>query len=207
MKKDLINAIAELEENKSLNLVKKQIDNGATPLGIVEQCRKGVEIVGKKYSNGEYFLSDLVMSEEILKGIIDIISPFFPDNENEDEDIDIVIGTIEGDIHDLGKNIVIYLLRSAGINVLDLGVDVKAKEFLEAIKKTEAPLLGISVLLTFSIGYVKKAIELFEEEGLRDELIILIGGYPVNKEIQKFTGADYFELDADKAVELIKKLK
>lgn len=207
MNKQLVKAVAELNEDKALNLVEDMVKNGITPLEIVEDCKKGVEIVGQKYSNQEYFLSDLIMSEEILKEVMEIIEPYFPDKTDDDENqIDIVMGTIEGDIHDLGKNIVIYLLRSVGINVLDLGVDVNPEEFVEKISETKAKLLGISVLITYSIGSIKKVIDLLKEANLRDDVTIIIGGYPVNDIIKDFTGADYYNTCADEAVDLIRRL-
>ena len=207
MSDQLINAVAELEEKKALNIVQEMIDNGHTPLEIVEYCKKGVEIVGERYSNQEYFLSDLIMSEEILKEIMEILEPHFPDKSDDSPgQVDIIMGTIEGDIHDLGKNIVIYLLKSVGINVLDLGVDVKPEEFLKEINKTKAKLLGISVLLTYSIGSVKKVIELIEEADMREDITIIIGGYPVNSFIKDYTGADYYNTSADEAVDMIRDL-
>jgi methylmalonyl-CoA mutase cobalamin-binding domain/chain len=207
MSDQLIDAVAELEEVKALNIVQDMIDNGYTPLEIVEYCKKGVEIVGERYSNQEYFLSDLIMSEEILKEIMEILEPHFPDKSDDSPgQVDIVMGTIEGDIHDLGKNIVIYLLKSVGINVLDLGVDVKPEEFLKEINKTKAKLLGISVLLTYSIGSVKKVIELIEEADMREDITIIIGGYPVNSFIKDYTGADYYNTSADEAVDMIRDL-
>ncbi len=150
MRDDLINAIANLEEKETLEIVKEKIKAGETPIEIVEQCRLGVEIVGEKYSEEIYYLSDLIMSEEILKRVMEILEPFFP-KDPERKGIKIVIGTIEGDIHDLGKNIVVNLLRSHGFDVYDLGVDVHPEDFIQCIKETNAKILGISVLLTFSI--------------------------------------------------------
>ncbi|WP_078810063.1 cobalamin B12-binding domain-containing protein [Selenihalanaerobacter shriftii] len=204
MKKDLINAVADLEEEKALTLVREKIENDITPLEIVEQCQLGVEIVGKRYSDRTYFLSDLIMSEEILRCVMEILAPYFPKEHGDDGEIDIVMGTIEGDIHDLGKNLVIYLLKSVGINVYDLGVDVKPEEFVKGLEETGASVLGISVLLTFTINEVKKVIDLISESDLRDEVTIIIGGYPVNQNIKEYTGADYFETDANNAVELVK---
>lgn len=205
MKDDLINAVADLDEQKTLALVKEKIKAGETPLEIVEQCRLGVEIVGKRYSEEIYYLSDLIMSEEILRGVMEILTPYFP-QQSENNGIKIVMGTIEGDIHDLGKNIVIYLLRSVGFDVYDLGVDVQPQTFVKSIKETGASILGISVLLTFSIGSVKKVVDMISEEGLRDKVTIIIGGYPVSEIIREYTGADYFEKDAIKAVDLIKRI-
>lgn len=202
---DLINAIANLEEETTLKLVKEKIASGETPLEIVEQCRKGVEIVGKKYSEEIYYLSDLIMSEEIFRGVMEILEPLFPKNIKQNE-IQLIIGTIEGDIHDLGKNIVINLLRSVGFEVHDLGVDVQPVDFVKAVKESGASIIGISVLLTFSINSVKKVIKLLEEAGLRNKVTVVIGGYPVNERIREYTGADYYETDAIKAVELFKRI-
>ncbi len=207
MNKQLIHAVADLNEDEALKLVQDMVKNGSTPLEIVENCKRGVEIVGERYSNQKYFLSDLIMSEEILKEIMEIIEPYFPDKTDDDKNqVDIVMGTIEGDIHDLGKNIVIYLLRSVGINVLDLGVDVNPEDFVEKINETKAKLLGISVLITYSIGSIKKVVELLKESNLRDDVTIIIGGYPVNDIIKDYTGADYYNTCADEAVCLIRKL-
>lgn len=201
MNEDLINAIADLDEDKTLALVKEKIALGETPLQIVEQCRQGVEIVGKRYSKETYYLSDLIMSEEILRGVMDILGPHFSMKTSENG-IKILMGTIEGDIHDLGKNIVIYLLKSVGFDVIDLGVDVRPEDFIKGIRETGAAIMGISVLITFSINAVKKVVDLLEEAGLRDKVTVVIGGYPVNERIREYTGADYFKSDATQAVEL-----
>ena len=150
MNSDLINAMSSLDEEKTLSFVKNMIASDVPAFEIVEQCRKGVEIVGKRYSEGAYFLADLIMAEEIFKGVIHIIEPYFRINDTSDGP-KIVMGTIEGDIHDLGKNITIFILRSLGYVVYDLGVDVPADQFVSAVKETGAQILGISVLLTYSI--------------------------------------------------------
>lgn len=205
MNEDLLNAIADLEEEKALSLVREKIAAGVTPLEIVEQCRLGVEIVGKRYSEEIYYLSDLIMSEEILRGVMEILEPSFP-HSLENNGVKVLIGTIEGDIHDLGKNILANLLRSVGFDVYDLGVDVQPQDFVKGLMETGASILGISVLMTFSINSVRKTISLIEEAGLRDQVTIIVGGYPVNEKIREYTGADYYETDAIKAVELIKSL-
>ncbi|GAV25203.1 cobalamin-binding protein [Carboxydothermus islandicus] len=205
MDKELINAVAELDEEKTLMLVRERIKAGVTPLEIMEDCRRGVEIVGKRYNDGTYYLSDLIMSEEILRGVMEILKPYFPP-KNESKGTKIIMGTVEGDIHDLGKNIVSYMLQSAGFEVIDLGVDVEPKAFVDSIIKTGARIVGISVLLTFCIGSVKKTVDLIKKAGLRDKVKIVIGGYPVNEKVLEYTGADYFENDVVKAVELIKKI-
>lgn len=205
MKDDLINAIADLEEAIAVQLVQEKIEGGETSLEIVEQCRLGVEIVGKRYCEGYYFLADLIMSEEILKRVMEILDPYFPQFTKQNG-IKVVIGTIEGDIHDLGKNIVTNLLRSHGFDVHDLGVDVPPEEFIKAIRETGANILGISVLLTFAINSVKRVVDSLTESGLRDQVTVVLGGYPTNELIRSYTGADYYETDAVRAVDLFKKL-
>jgi len=198
MKDGLINAMANLEEETTLALVASMLQAGVTPFELVDLCRKGVEIVGKRYSEGVYYLSDLVMSEEIFKEVMEIIEPYFPKDATKTNDVKIIIGTIEGDIHDLGKNIVIYLLRSSGYHVYDLGVDVAPEEFIKGIKETGAAVLGICVLLTFCIGSVKA--------GLREKVVVVLGGYPVNDLVKEYTGADYYANDAVKALEIFSQI-
>lgn len=205
MVSELVDAIANLDEEKALALVHREIDAGKLPLYIIEQCRQGVQIVGHRYAEGTYFLSDLIMSEEIMRRVIEILEPHFPEQQKENG-AKVVIGTVEGDIHDIGKNIIVYLLRSIGFQVYDLGVDVSPEAFIQTIIDTGAKIVGISILLTFSITAVKRVIRLLSEAGLRDEVKIIIGGYPVNEEIRKFTGADYYENDPIRAIELIKDL-
>ena len=200
---DLVDAIANLEEEKVLSLVKAKVSHGEPPLEIIEQCRQGVHIVGQRYAEESYYLSDLIMSEEIMRRLIEILEPYFPEINCQDG-AKIIIGTVEGDIHDIGKNIVINLLRSVGFQVYDLGVDVSPEAFIDAIIETGASVIGISVLLNFSINSVKKTIRLVKEAGLREKVTIVVGGFPVDERIRDYTGADYYENDAVKAIELFK---
>lgn len=205
MDNKLINAVANLDEETALELVRQKIKSGETALKIVEQCRQGVELVGKRYSEEQYYLSDLIMAEEIFRGVMELLEPFFPDN-GEQNGVKIIIGTIEGDIHDLGKNIIINLLRSVGFEVYDLGVDVQPEQFINKIIETGASIVGISVILSYSINSVKKAITLIEEAGLRNSVKVVIGGYPVNEKIREYTGADYFETEPNRTLELFSKI-
>jgi len=207
MSNDLIDAMANLEEDRAIDIVRKKIEDGETAFDIVEQCRKGVEIVGKKYSEGKYYLSDLIMSEAIFKEVMDIIEPHFPKNGTESHNgTKVIMGTIQGDIHDLGKNIVIYLLRSSGYCVYDLGVDVPPERFVEAIKETGARIVGVCVLLTFCIGYVKELVDLLEETGLREKVTVVVGGYPVDEQVKEFTGVDYVSNDGVIAMEIFERI-
>ncbi|NSW84289.1 MAG: cobalamin B12-binding domain-containing protein [Syntrophothermus sp.] len=203
MEDELVRAMANLDEEKTLALVTERIKAGTSALEIVEKCKRGVEIVGKRYSEGVYYLSDLIMSEEIFRGVIEIIEPYFPKDVAENG-ISIVMGTIEGDIHDLGKNIVIYFLRSTGFRVYDLGVDVPPEKFVVTLNQTGSRVLGICVLLTFCIGSIKKVVKLLEEAGMRDRVKVVIGGYPVNQQVKDYTGADYYANDLVKAMEIFR---
>lgn len=194
-------AMAELDEEKTLMLVEERIKAGCTSMEIIESCRRGVEVVGEKYSDSHYYLSDLIMSEEILKGVMRVLEPHIPVNGSP-KGLSIVMGTIEGDIHDLGKNIIIYLLRSSGFQVHDLGVDVTPERFIQAVNETKASILGISVLLSFCVGSIKRVVDLLVDTGLRDKVKIVVGGYPVNQQVKEFTGADFYANDVTEALKI-----
>lgn len=198
-------AMAELDEEKTLRIVEGRIKAGYTSLEIIESCRLGVEIVGEKYSDSHYYLSDLIMSEEILKEVMLLLEPHIPVNDSR-KGLSIVMGTIEGDIHDLGKNIIIYLLRSSGFQVHDLGVDVTPKKFIQAVNETKATILGISVLLSFCVGSIKRVVDLLVDAGLRDQVKVVIGGYPVNQQVKEFTGADFYANDVTEALKIYREI-
>ncbi|MDA8222334.1 cobalamin-dependent protein [Desulfosporosinus sp.] len=205
MKDELQIAMADLDEERTLMLVEERVKAGYSSVEIIESCRRGVEVVGEKYSDSHYYLSDLIMSEEILKGVMRILEPYIPTNGSV-KGLSIVMGTIEGDIHDLGKNIIIYLLRSSGYQVHDLGVDVTPERFIQAVNETKASILGISVLLSFCIGSIKKVVDLLEDAGLRDKVKVVVGGYPVNQEVKEFTGADFYANDVTEAMRIYREI-
>ncbi|MCO5384982.1 MAG: cobalamin-dependent protein [Desulfosporosinus sp.] len=205
MKDELQIAMADLDEERTLMLVEERVKAGYSSVEIIESCRRGVEVVGEKYSDSHYYLSDLIMSEEILKGVMRILEPYIPTNGSV-KGLSIVMGTIEGDIHDLGKNIIIYLLRSSGYQVHDLGVDVTPERFIQAVNETKASILGISVLLSFCIGSIKKVVDLLEDAGLRDKVQVVVGGYPVNQEVKEFTGADFYANDVTEAMRIYREI-
>lgn len=206
MEDELQIAMADLDEEKTLMLAEERIKAGYTSVEIIESCRRGVEIVGEKYSDSHYYLSDLIMSEEILKGVMRVLEPYIPLNSSEKKGLTIVMGTIEGDIHDLGKNIIIYLLRSSGYQVHDLGVDVTPERFIQAVNETKASILGISVLLSFCIGSIKRVVDLLVEAGLRDKVKVVVGGYPVNQQVKEFTGADFYANDVTEALKIYREI-
>jgi len=171
-KEALAKAMAELEEERVIALVKELLGSGTAPLDIVKSLQEGMTEVGNRFERGDYFLSELVMAGEIMKGAMDILEPHLSGETAENKGT-VVIGTVKGDIHDLGKNIVIMLLKGAGYNVVDLGVDVPKEKFVAAVKETGAPLVGMSVLLTSCQGALKETIDAIRAEGLNPKVIIL----------------------------------
>ncbi|AGA69460.1 putative cobalamin binding protein [Desulfitobacterium dichloroeliminans LMG P-21439] len=206
MDDELLNALADLDEEKTIALVQRHLSEGDSPLKVVEICQLGVEIVGQRYCNGEYYLSDLIMSEEILREVMVILEPLIT-SEVPANGMTIILGTIEGDIHDLGKNIIHYMLKSSGFRVIDLGVDVSPEAFVRAVNETKAPVIGISVLLSFCISAVKRVVDLLSEAGLRDQVKIIAGGYPVNEIVKDYTGVDYYTNDITNLFDICQKIK
>jgi 5-methyltetrahydrofolate--homocysteine methyltransferase len=199
----LAKAITELEEEQVAALVKERLENGTAPLEIVNALQEGMSEVGKRFESGEYFLGELVMCGEIMKDAMDVLEPHLGGASGEHKGT-IVIGTVKGDIHDLGKNIVVMLLKGAGYNVIDLGVDVPKEKFVEAIKESKAPLCAMSVLLTGCQESMKEAVEAIRAEGLDTK--VLIGGNYVDESVKGYVGADYVGTLASDGVKVAKKI-
>jgi methanogenic corrinoid protein MtbC1 len=193
--------LIELEEDKTLTAVKTALAEGVEPLVLVEELRGGMSEIGRRFEENEYYLSELIMSAEIFKEAIELIEPHMG-REAEAGKGTVVIGTVKGDIHDIGKNIVASLLRCEGFNVHDLGVDVAPEAFVSKLKETGAPVLALSGLLTLAFDAMKDTVAAVDGAGLRDKVRIIIGGGPVNEAVVEFTGADAFGKDATEAVRL-----
>ncbi|MGI9862220.1 cobalamin-dependent protein [Moorella naiadis] len=195
----LSKAMAELEEEQVLTQVKERLGGGVAPLEIVKTLQEGMMEVGNRFESGEYFLSELVMAGEIMKGAMDILEPRLG-GESGDHKGTIVVGTVKGDIHDLGKNIVIMLLKGAGYKVVDLGVDVPKEKFIEALQETKAPLVGMSVLLTSCQEAMKETIEAIRGAGL--DTRVVIGGNYIDETVKNHVGADYYAITATDGVKV-----
>lgn len=204
---ELVDAMANMREQEALSLAKKMLDEGQDPLKILELCREAVEFVGKQFELGEYFLPELIMAGEILKKISKIAEPFLKQGAGDKTERigKVVIGSVKGDIHDIGKDIVIFLLDVNGFEVHDLGVDVPPSEFVEAIRKTQPQVVGMSALLTTVFESFKNTVEAITEAGFRDEVKIMIGGGTVTDDVREYSGADAYGKDAVAAVTLSKK--
>ncbi len=204
MATDLVSLVSDLKEEEALELAQDRLNRGDDPLAILNDARKGLEIVGKRFEQGTYFIPDLVYSGEILQGISAIVKPRLTGGAGGEKIGKFILGTVAGDIHDIGKDIVKFMLDINGIEVHDLGVDVPAQRFVEAIRETEAPLVGLSGFLTLAFDSMRETVEAIRLAGLRDQVKILIGGFPVDEEVRVYTGADAFGKDATQAVSLAK---
>jgi 5-methyltetrahydrofolate--homocysteine methyltransferase len=202
---DLVNALADLKEEEALRIVEERLNSGEDPFKILEDVRRGMEVVGNRFANNEYFIADLLYAGEILRSVTEKIKPKLVTTKEIKKLGKVVIGSVAGDIHDIGKNIVVFMLEANGFEVYDLGVDIPPEKFVEKIKETGASIVGLSGFLTLAFESMKKTVEAIEKAGLRGKVKIMIGGGQITEEIRKYTGADAYGKDAIEAVALAKK--
>lgn len=201
---DLSIALRDLDEQKVYALVDQMIDEGVSPLDIIAQCNEGMVAVGEMFSENKYFISQLIFSSVILKEVMKRLESLLEGQDTSGTMGKVVMGTVKGDIHDIGKDIVVTLLRGSGFDVVDLGVDVPAEKFVEALKESGAKVLGMSALLNFTYPEMKNVVDSVAAAGLRDKVTIIIGGAPVNEQVREFSGADYYAEDAISGVKICK---
>ncbi|MEM2904319.1 MAG: corrinoid protein [Candidatus Bathyarchaeia archaeon] len=168
---------------------------------VMEGMSKGMDIVGKKYEEGEYFLAELIMAGETMKEGMAVLKPYLEKEKREPLGV-VVLGTVQGDLHDIGKNVVSTLLTAAGFEVHDLGVDVPPEKFVEEVKNSKAGIIGVSALLTTTMVNMKAIIEQLERAGLRKQVKVIVGGAPLTDEYAKAIGADAYARDAVAGVEI-----
>ena len=207
MARDLVNMLANLKEKKVLEIVQDRLNGGDAPQNILTDASRAMEIVGRRFEDGEYFIPDLVYSGEILKCISDLLKPRWAGANEIKKRSKVIIGTVAGDIHDIGKDIVAFMLDVHGFEVFDLGVDVPRQVFVETIKKTNTSVVALSGFLTVAFDSMKETIETIRVAGLRDEVKIMIGGGggAMDERIRDYTGADDYGMDAMDAVRLAQK--
>ena len=204
MADDLFVAMADLQEEKALEILNEKLNKGEDPYKILKVARAAMEVVGSRFANGEYFIPDLVYSGEILKEITAIVKPKLTKDLEVKRTGKFVLGTVAGDIHDIGKDIVAFMLDVNGFEVHDLGIDVPVQKFVEKIKETNAEIVGLSGFLTLAFDAMKETVEAIQAAGLRDKVKIMIGGGQIDDEIRKYTGADAYRPDAVSGVLLAK---
>lgn len=196
MSNELVNAMADLERNKVYEIVRNEIEKNTDPLKIIEWLSQGLKKVGEYFDKKEYFLAELITGGDIFESIYQEIKPILKKkNVNAQIKGKIVLGTVQGDVHDIGKNIVKTILTVSGFHVEDLGVDVPPERFIEALKQTESKVLALSALLTIAIDSVEEIIKLLRKEGLRDKVKIIVGGSAFSKELVKNLDVDAFGID------------
>ncbi|NIO70188.1 MAG: methionine synthase [Anaerolineae bacterium] len=205
MSKKLVNAIADMREEEALKLVGEMVEGGLEPMEILDAARKAMDIIGQRYEKGTYFLPELILAGEMLTQITDMVKPELAKMPEVKRHGKVLIGTVEGDIHDIGKNIVSFMLDVNGFEVLDLGVDVSPQKFVEAIQDFEPQVVGLSGFLTLAFDAMKDTVAAIESAGLRDGVKIMIGGGQVNEKIQEYAGADAYGKDAMAGVSLAQK--
>jgi methanogenic corrinoid protein MtbC1 len=202
MSKELVNAIAEMREQDALKLAKEMLEGGSDPLAILDAAREAMGIVGKRYEEGTYFLPELILSGVMLNQIADMVKPKLTKAAEMKRHGKVLIGTVQGDIHDIGKDIVVFMLDVNGFEVRDLGIDVPPQKFVDAIKDFQPQVVGLSGFLTLAFDAMKDTVEAIKKAGQRDKVKIMIGGGQISDEIKKYTGADAYGKDAMAGVSL-----
>lgn len=203
---ELAQTMRDLKEQRVYDLVEARIKAGVPPLEIVKVLNQGMVAVGQLFSDRTYYISQLLHSAEILENAMVKLNPLLQGAVQGESAGKVVIGTVKGDIHDIGKNIVVTLLRGAGFEVLDLGVDVPAEKFISALKESGAKVLGLSALLNLTYPEMKNVVEEVAKAGIRDQVKIIVGGTPVNEQVREYTGADYYAEDAVAGVNICKRI-
>jgi 5-methyltetrahydrofolate--homocysteine methyltransferase len=202
-KQELIEAINDMQEEEALQIAQNMLDQGQDPLEILDASREAMEIIGRRFEEGDCFVPELIMAGEVLTQITDLVKPNLTDEIQVKKQGKIVIGTVEGDIHDIAKDIVVFMLDTNGFEVTDLGVDVPAARFVEATKETGASMVGLSGFLTLAYDPMKETVEALKTAGL-DHVKVMIGGGQIDEQVRQYTGADAFGRDAMTAVSLAK---
>jgi len=205
-----LNAITEaliaMDLNKVTSLVTEALDQGVPAKEILDSgLVKGMDIVGERMEKGEMFIPEVLMSAKAMSSAVEILRPHLGEGEISVAG-KVLIGTVKGDLHDIGKNLVAMMLESAGFEVHNLGTDITPEGFVEAIKEKEPDVLGLSALLTTTMGMMKETVDAVKESGLRDRIKIIVGGAPVNQAFAEKIGADGYAPDAGSATRLAKAL-
>lgn len=204
MSDKLVNHIAKMEEEEALALVKELLDAETPPTQILDDCRAAMEVVGKRFEEGQYFIPELILAGEMLKSISEEVKPYFEGEQEVKKQAKVIVGTVKGDIHDIGKDIVVFMLDVNGFEVYDLGIDVPPQTFVDKIVETKAPVVALSGFLTLSYDSMKETIEAIQAAGLREGVKIMIGGGTVDDQVRQYASADAYGLDAMAAVSLAK---
>jgi methanogenic corrinoid protein MtbC1 len=203
---ELTEALVDLKKEDIIAMIEDHLQKNTPPLEIVRALNDGMIKVGERFAAGEYFISELIYSGHIMKDAMTRLDPLFRHSDVETSGEKVVIGTVKGDIHDIGKNIVVMLIRNAGFNVIDLGVDVPADRFVETLKETKAKVLALSCLLNLAFTEMKNVVEALDAAGIRSNVKVIIGGQPIDEKVREYVGADYYGSDAPAGVRICREI-
>ena len=205
---DLVYLLADLEEETVLEIVRERIQTGDNLMQILEDCNEGMQIVGKRYEQGEYYIAGLIMSGEIFREVVEMVQPLLVRNSDMESSGCILVGTVSGDIHDIGKNMLGMLLTCYGFTVIDLGVDVPPAEFAAKAVESKPDIVGLSGLITASFEMMRETVLGLRQEAEKHKLTfpILIGGGMIDDQVCQYVGADYWLKDAMAGVRLCQSL-
>jgi methanogenic corrinoid protein MtbC1 len=197
-------AVIELREDDALRIAEEELQGGTDPLEVVAACREAMDVIGQRFADGEAFIPELIMAGEIMTGITAKLKPYLKADAGGEKLGTVVMCTVQGDIHDIGKDIVVTMLDIAGFNVIDLGVDVPVAKVVETVRENKAQVLGLSGLLTVAFDSMKATVAAVDAAGLHGDVKIMLGGAPVTDAVVEYAGADGWGKDAVAAVELAK---
>jgi methanogenic corrinoid protein MtbC1 len=204
MSEELVEAIAEMRDEEAVELAARLLDGGTPPHEVLEDCRKAMAIVGQRFDAEEYFIPELILAGETLRAISEIVKPRMSGTEGAAKSGKIVLGTVAGDIHDIGKDIVSFMLDVNGFEVFDLGVDVAPETFVAKVREVRPEVVALSGFLTLSFDAMKETVDALEEAGLRGGVKIMIGGGTVDENVRAYARADAYGDTAADAVKLAK---
>jgi 5-methyltetrahydrofolate--homocysteine methyltransferase len=204
MTAELVDAIAEMRDDEAVPLAARLLNTGTPPVDILGACREAMGIVGQRFEEGEYFVPELILAGEMLREISELAKPRLAAANDAAKLGRIVLGTVTGDIHDIGKDIVYFMLDVNGFEVHDLGVDVSVATFVDKVRQLQPQILALSGFLTLSYDSMKETVEALADAGIRDSVKVMIGGGTVDEQVREFAGADAFGCDAMAAVTLAK---
>ena len=202
MSQELTDAILAMDEDGAMALVKARLDAGADPAAVLEEAKAAMTTLGEQFACEEVFIPELIMGGEIMKGIAAELKPRITTEDTTGKRGSVVVGTVHGDIHDIGKDVVVMMLEVSGYDVHDLGIDVPVETFVAAIKEHEPQVVGLSGLLTLAFDAMKDTVEGIAAAGLRDQVKIMIGGSPVDEQVCVYSGADGWGRDAAAALQM-----
>ncbi len=202
---ELVEAMANMKETDALRIVDEMLEKGEDPAHILDLSSEAMQVVGERYQEGSYFLPELIMSGEMLRKIGEILKPRLAAKQDQTKKLGtVVLGTVRGDIHDIGKDIVGFMLEVNGFNVIDLGIDQPEEAFVQAVKDNSPQVLALSGFLSVAFDSMKSTIEQVEAAGLRQGMKVIIGGGQMDDTVRKYTGADAYGDDAMAAVAFAK---